>query len=101
MSKVSITERNNKRWKMNKKFASKRNKLKDLTKNKALTMEERFQATVKLAKLPRNSASIRYRNRCAITGRPRGYYRKLGVSRIAVRDLTAESQIPGMIKSSW
>ena len=59
MSKVSITERNNKRWKMNKKFSSKRNKLKDLTKNKALTMEERFQATVKLAKLPRNSASIR------------------------------------------
>ena len=67
MSKVSITERNNKRWKLNKKYSSKRNKLREITKNKSLTMEERFQATVKLAKLPRNSASIRYRNRCAIT----------------------------------
>ena len=101
MSKVSITERNNKRWNMSKKYSAKRTALKELSKNKAVSMEERFQAAVKLAKLPRNSAPTRYRNRCAITGRPRGYYRKLGVSRIAVRDLTAESQIPGMIKSSW
>ena len=101
MSKVSITERNNKRWKMNKKFSSKRNKLKDLTKNKALTMEERFQATVKLAKLPRNSASIRYRNRCAITGRPRGFIRKYGMSRNAFRKLASEGLIPGVKKASW
>ena len=87
---MSIIERN-----------EKRSKLKEISKNKSLSLEERFQATVKLAKLPRNSAPIRHRNRCAITGRPRGYYRKLGVSRIAVRDLTAEGQIPGMIKSSW
>ena len=83
------------------KHAEKRSKLKEISKDKSLSLEERFQATVKLAKLPRNSAPIRHRNRCAITGRPRGYYRKLGVSRIAVRDLTAEGQIPGMIKSSW
>ena len=75
--------------------------LKEMSKDRTLSMEDRFQATVKLAKLPRNSSPSRYRNRCAITGRPRGYYRKLGVSRIAIRDLTAESQIPGMIKSSW
>ena len=101
MSKVSITERNKKRWTMSKKYSAKRTALKELSKNKTVSMEERFQAAVKLAKLPRNSAPTRYRNRCSITGRPRGYYRKLGVSRIAVRDLTAESQIPGMIKSSW
>lgn len=101
MSKVSIIERNEKRLKLSRKHAEKRSKLKEISKNKSLSLEERFQATVKLAKLPRNSAPIRHRNRCAITGRPRGYYRKLGVSRIAVRDLTAEGQIPGMIKSSW
>ena len=101
MSKVSITERNNKRWKMNKKFSSKRNKLKDLTKNKALTMEERFQATVKLAKLPRNSASIRYRNRCEVTGRPRGNYRKFGLSRIKLRELSMSGDLPGVVNSSW
>ena len=101
MSKVSIIERNEKRLKLSRKHAEKRSKLKEISKNKSLSLEERFQDTVKLAKLPRNSAPIRHRNRCAITGRPRGYYRKLGVSRIAVRDLTAEGQIPGMIKSSW
>ena len=101
MSKVSLIERNEKRLKLSRKHAEKRSKLKEISKNKSLSLEERFQATVKLAKLPRNSAPIRHRNRCAITGRPRGYYRKLGVSRIAVRDLTAEGQIPGMIKSSW
>ena len=101
MSKVSIIERNKKRWNLSKKYSQKRSMLKEMSKDRTLSMEDRFQATVKLAKLPRNSSPSRYRNRCAITGRPRGYYRKLGVSRIAVRDLTAESQIPGMIKSSW
>ena len=80
MSKVSIIERNEKRLKLSRKHAEKRSKLKEISKNKSLSLEERFQATVKLAKLPRNSAPIRHRNRCAITGRPRGYYRKLGAA---------------------
>ena len=101
MAKKSSVERDKKRRRMLKKFASKRNRLKDIANDKALTMEERFAARLKLAKLPRNSAPTRVRNRCEVTGRPRGYYRKLKMSRISLRDLASTGQIPGMVKSSW
>ena len=82
-------------------YAAKRNALKAIADDKQLPMEERFAARLKLAELPRNSAPTRVRNRCAMTGRPRGYYRKLGISRIALRELGSNGLIPGLVKSSW
>lgn len=101
MAKTSAVERNNKRRRMSKKFAPKRAALKAIAMDRDLPIEERFDAQLKLAKLPRNSAKNRIRNRCDVTGRPRGFYRKLRMSRIALRQLASVGQIPGMIKSSW
>ena len=101
MAKLSSINKNNRRIKLSKKFYSKRLKLKKIIMNKKLPLEERFKAQQKLSKLPRNSAKNRVRNRCQITGRPHGVYRKLKISRIALRKLSLEGKIPGMIKSSW
>lgn len=101
MAKKSSVERNNKRARMAKRFAAKRASLKAAMKDESLSAEERFQAQLKLAKLPRNSAPSRVRLRCALTGRPRGNYRKFKLSRIALRDLASRGEIPGMVKSSW
>ena len=101
MAKTSAIQRNLKRIKLVKKFAKKRESLKKIIKNKKLPLDERFKAQLKLAKIPRNSARIRIRNRCEITGRPHGVYRKLKISRIALRDLASKGKIPGMTKSSW
>ena len=101
MAKKSSINRNNKRIKMSLKFANKRKKLKKIIMDKKLSLEERFKAQMKLSKLPRNSSKVRIRNRCAITGRPHGVYRKLKISRISLRQLTLAGKIPGMIKSSW
>ena len=101
MAKLSAINKNNKRIKMADKFYKKRKSLKKIVMNKQLTLEERFKAQQKLSKLPRNSARIRVRNRCQITGRPHGVYRKLKISRIALRQLGLEGKIPGMVKSSW
>ena len=101
MAKTSAIQRNLKRIRLAKKFAMKRKKLKDIIKNRKLPLDERFAAQLKLAKIPRNSAQIRIRNRCEISGRPHGVYRKLRISRIALRDLASKGKIPGMTKSSW
>ena len=101
MAKTSSIQRNLKRIRLSKKFSKKRENLKKIIKNKKLPLKERFEAQLKLAKLPRNSSKIRIRNRCEITGRPHGVYRKLKISRIALRDLASEGKIPGMTKSSW
>jgi len=101
MAKTSSIQRNLKRIKLVKKFFKKRETLKKIIKNKKLPLDERFKAQLKLAKLPRNSAKIRIRNRCEITGRPHGVYRKLKISRIALRELASAGKIPGMTKSSW
>ena len=101
MAKTSAIQRNLKRIKLSKKFLKKRENLKKIIKNKKLPLEERFAAQLKLAKIPRNSAKVRIRNRCEITGRPHGVYRKLRISRIALRDLASKGKIPGMTKSSW
>ena len=101
MAKTSSIQRNLKRIKLAKKFLKKREKLKKIIRNKKLPLEERFAAQLKLAKIPRNSAKIRIRNRCEISGRPHGVYRKLRISRIALRDLASKGKIPGMTKSSW
>ena len=101
MAKKSAINRNNKRIKMSLKYYDKRAKLKKMIMNKKTSLQERFQAQLKLSKLPRNSSKIRVRNRCEITGRPHGVYRKLKISRIALRELTLSGKIPGMIKSSW
>tara|TARA_Y100001970_G_C13866272_1_gene666680 strand:+ start:289 stop:594 length:306 start_codon:yes stop_codon:yes gene_type:complete len=101
MAKTSAIQRNLKRIRMVKKFSNKRDKLKKIIKNKKLPLDERFQAQLKLAKIPRNSARNRVRNRCEITGRPHGVYRKLKISRIALRELASNGKIPGMTKSSW
>ena len=101
MAKVSSIQKNLKRIKLAKKFLKKREDLKKIIKNKKLPLAERFAAQLKIAKLPRNSARIRIRNRCEITGRPHGVYRKLRISRIALRDLASKGKIPGMTKSSW
>jgi small subunit ribosomal protein S14 len=101
MAKTSSIQRNLKRIRLVKKFSKKRHELKKIINNKKLPLEERFKAQLKLAKLPRNSSKIRIRNRCEITGRPRGVYRKLKISRIALRDLASKGKIPGMTKSSW
>ncbi|HET7381094.1 MAG TPA: 30S ribosomal protein S14 [Pseudolabrys sp.] len=101
MAKKSSIEKNNRRRKMAKKFASRRAKLKTIARDKKLPMEERFAATLKLAELPRNSSKTRVRNRCELSGRPRAYYRKHRLSRIALRDLGSKGLIPGLVKSSW
>ena len=101
MAKTSSIQRNLKRIKLVKKFLKKRENLKKIIKNKKLPLEERFAAQLKLAKIPRNSSKVRIRNRCEITGRPHGVYRKLKISRIALRDLASKGKIPGMTKSSW
>lgn len=101
MAKTGSIERNDKRKRLVKQFAAKRARLKAVALNEALPLEERFEARLKLAELPRNSAPSRVRNRCEITGRPRAYYRKVRMSRIALRELASRGQIPGMVKSSW
>jgi small subunit ribosomal protein S14 len=101
MAKTSSVEKNEKRRKLAKKFASRRARLKAITKNQTLSMEERFAAQLKLAQLPRNSAPNRIRNRCELTGRPRAYYRKMKMSRMALRELGNKGLIPGLVKSSW
>ena len=101
MAKTSAIERNKKRADLAKKYATRRDKLKEIARDSLLPPEERFAARLKLAQLPRNSAPVRMRNRCQLTGRPRGYYRKFKLSRIALRELASTGQIPGMIKSSW
>ena len=101
MAKTSSIERNKKRERLAKQYAARRAKLRALALNEALPLEERFAARLKLAQLPRNSSPTRYRNRCELSGRPRGVYRKVKLSRIALRDLASKGQIPGMIKSSW
>tara|TARA_B100000378_G_C17823288_1_gene335255 strand:+ start:270 stop:575 length:306 start_codon:yes stop_codon:yes gene_type:complete len=101
MAKTSAIQRNLKRIKLAKKFFKKRQNLKKIINNKKLPLEERFKAQLKLAKIPRNSARVRIRNRCEISGRPHGVYRKLKISRIALRDLASKGKIPGMTKSSW
>ncbi|CAN5215317.1 30S ribosomal protein S14 [soil metagenome] len=101
MAKTSSIEKNKRRRKMVARFAGKRAALKAQANNESISLEERFQARLKLAELPRNSAAVRIRNRCEISGRPRGYYRKLKMSRIAMRDLGSVGLIPGLVKSSW
>ena len=101
MAKLSAINKNNRRIKLSDKFYKKRKKLKDIIMNKTVSLEERFKAQQKLSKLPRNSAKNRVMNRCQITGRPHGVYRKLKISRIALRKLGLEGKIPGMVKSSW
>ena len=101
MAKKSSIERNKKRRAMTARFANKRNELKAIAVDQSRSPEERFAARMKLAKLPRNSAKVRIRNRCELSGRPRGVYRKFRMSRIAVRDLASSGRIPGMVKSSW
>ena len=101
MAKTSSIQRNLKRIRLSKKFLKKREILKKIVSNKKLPLTERFEAQLKLAKLPRNSSRTRIRNRCEISGRPHGVYRKLKISRIALRDLASKGRIPGMTKSSW
>ncbi len=101
MAKKSAVNRNEMVRGLVARFAAKRKALKDTAENEALPLEERFEARLKLAALPRNSAPSRIRNRCAVTGRPRAFYRKLKMSRIALRDLGSSGQIPGLVKSSW
>ena len=101
MAKKSSVERNNKRKKLAAKYASKRAMLLRVANDTSLSNEERFKARLKLAELPRNSAPTRVRNRCGVTGRPRGYYRKFGLNRIELRDLGNKGLIPGLTKSSW
>jgi small subunit ribosomal protein S14 len=101
MAKKSAIEKNKNRAKLARQYAAKRARLLAIANNRELPMEERFQARLALAKLPRNASPVRVVNRCGVTGRPRGYHRKLGMSRIALRDLASEGKIPGMVKSSW
>jgi small subunit ribosomal protein S14 len=101
MAKTSSVEKNNRRRKLADRFAAKRKALKDVVMDQSRPIEERFRAQLKLAALPRNSAKTRIRNRCEVTGRPRAYYRKLKMSRIALRDLGNNGLVPGLVKSSW
>ena len=101
MAKTSAVQRNLKRIKLSKKYSKKRMELKKIIKNKKIPLAERFDAQLKLNKLPKNSSKIRIRNRCEITGRPHGVYRKLKISRIALRKMASSGKIPGMTKSSW
>jgi small subunit ribosomal protein S14 len=101
MAKKSAIDKNLKRAKKVDSNASRRTRLKAIVMDRSLPIEERFQANLKLSQMPRNGAKTRLRNRCQVTGRPRGYYRKLGMSRIALRDLASFGQVPGVVKSSW
>ena len=101
MAKMSAINKNNRRIKLSDKLFKKRMKLKKIKMDKKLSLEERFKAQQKISKIPRNSAKVRVMNRCQITGRPHGVYRKLKISRIALRQLGLEGKIPGMVKSSW
>ena len=101
MAKVCMVERDKKRSRLVNKYAKKRAELKAIIKGQDAPADERFQATLALAKLPRNSSKTRKRNRCALTGRPHGYYRKFNLSRIAIRDLASRGELPGVSKSSW
>jgi small subunit ribosomal protein S14 len=101
MAKTSSIDKNRKRTQLVKRLAAKRARLKAQASDKQLPPEERFAARLKLAEMPRNSSSTRIKNRCELTGRPRGYYRKFKLSRIALRELASLGQIPGMVKSSW
>ena len=101
MAKASAINRNNKRIKLAKSLESKRAKLKAIIADKNAPMEERFAAVLKLAEMPRNSAKIRIRNRCALTGRPRGNFRKFNLCRVALRNLASRGELPGVTKSSW
>jgi small subunit ribosomal protein S14 len=101
MAKKSAVNRNNRVKRLVKQYAGKREALKAIANNDSLPLEDRFEARLKLAELPRNSAAVRIRNRCEVSGRPRAYYRKLRMSRIALRDLGAAGHIPGLVKSSW
>ncbi len=101
MAKTSSIERNKKRQRLAKSYAARRAKLKAIALDENLPLEERFAARLKLAQLPRNSSPTRYRSRCELSGRPRAVYRKLKLSRIALRDMASKGQIPGMVKSSW
>ena len=101
MAKKSSIEKNNRRRNMVARLAGKRAELKRRSNDESLSLEERFQAGLKLAEMPRNSSAVRIRNRCEISGRPRGVYRKLRMSRIAIRDLGSTGMIPGLVKSSW
>ena len=101
MAKLSAINKNNRRIKLSDKFYKKRSSLKKIIMDKKISLEDRFKAQQKLSKMPRNSAKTRVRNRCQITGRPHGVYRKLKISRIALRKLGLEGKIPGMVKSSW
>jgi small subunit ribosomal protein S14 len=101
MAKKSAIEKNNRRRRMAKQFSARRAQLKAIALDESLGDQERFGARLKLAELPRNSSPTRIRNRCEMTGRPRGYYRKLKMSRIALRNMGNDGKIPGMVKSSW
>jgi small subunit ribosomal protein S14 len=101
MAKKSSIEKNNRRRRLAKKYSGRRARLKALARDKSRPMEERFAAQLKLAELPRNSSAGRIRNRCEMTGRPRGFFRKHKLSRIALRDLGSKGLIPGLLKSSW
>lgn len=101
MAKKGKVENNMKRRRLVEQYSAKREELKSITRDQDLPMEERFAAQLKLAELPRNSAPNRVRNRCEVTGRPRAYYRKLKMSRVALRELGSDGKIPGLVKSSW
>ena len=101
MAKKSAIENNKRKMRLVKQFAGRRSKLKAITTNEALSMEERFEARLKLSELPRNSAANRVRNRCEVSGRPRAFTRKMKMSRIALRELGSKGLIPGLVKSSW
>ncbi|MGQ0485266.1 MAG: 30S ribosomal protein S14 [Hyphomicrobiales bacterium] len=101
MAKTSSIEKNDRRKRLVKQFAGKRARLKAIAQNKTLPMEERFAAQLKMAELPRNSSPNRVRNRCEVTGRARAYYRKVKMSRLALREMANQGLIPGMVKSSW
>ena len=101
MAKTSMIERDKKRRRLAKKYEARRARLKAIAKDESYPAEERFAARLKLAEIPRNASPTRIHNRCDLSGRPRGYYRKLRMSRIALRDLASNGMIPGMVKSSW
>jgi small subunit ribosomal protein S14 len=101
MAKVSAVQRNKKRERLANKYAAKRAALKAIADDKSVSAEDRFNAYQKLSQLPRNASPTRVHNRCEVTGRPKGYYRRFRVSRIALRELASSGQIPGMVKSSW
>lgn len=101
MAKKAMVERNRKRERLAKKYSSKRESLKAIIADENTSQEDKFRASLKLAELPRNASPTRIRNRCEVTGRPRGYYRKLKMSRIALRELGSYGKVPGLVKSSW